>query len=78
MGKSNSKSTVNHNSDPQVRIINTQETHSEVLDHHEFLIVMILIVVVVQLALTLYSLLQRRERKRALKFAKSMNNIAEV
>lgn len=78
MGKANSKSSVNHNADPQIRVINTQEYHGEILENHEFLLYVILVVVVAQLLLTLYILLVRRERKRALKFAKSMDKLAEV
>lgn len=78
MGKSNSKSTVNHNEDPQIRIINNQEIHSETLEKHEFLIYIILAVVIIHLLLTLYTLLKRRERKRALRIARSMDKLAEV
>lgn len=78
MGKANSKSTVNHNEDPQIRVINTQEYHGEILDHHGFLLYVILVVVVAQLLLTLYKLLVRKERKKALKLAKSLDKLAEV
>lgn len=78
MGKSNSKSAVTHNADPQIRIVNNQELHGEILEYHEFLIYIILVVVVVQLLITLYTILQRRERKRAFKHARSINDIADV
>lgn len=70
MGKTSSKSAVTHNVDPQIH----RELHSEKLEHHEFLIYIIL----VQLLIKVYTILQRRERKRAFKLAKSMNNLAEV
>lgn len=78
MGKTQSKSAVTHNADPQIRIINNQETHSEQLDHHETLIYVILAVVVIQLLITLYTLQKKRERKLAFKLAKSLENVADV
>lgn len=78
MGKTSSKSAVTHNADPQIRIENNQNLHSEKLEEHEFILYIILVVVAVQLLITLYTIFQRRERKRAFKLAKSMNNFAEV
>lgn len=78
MGKTSSKSQVTHNADPQVRIINNQEYHNEQLENHEFLLYLILATVVIQLIITLYNMLKRRERKRALRIAKSLDNIADV
>lgn len=78
MGKANSKSTVNHNEDPQIRVINNQEVHGEILEHHQFLIYVILAVVIVQLLLTLYGMLLKRKRKRALQLARSMDKLPEV
>lgn len=78
MGKANSKSAVTHNADPQIRIINMQEEHSEQLEHHEFLLSIILVIVAVQLIVTLYTMLKRHERKRAFKHARSMDNVADV
>lgn len=76
MGKSNSKSAGTRNADPQIRIVDNQELHGEMLEHHESLIYIILAIVVVQLLITLYTILKRREQKRAFKHARSMNNIA--
>lgn len=78
MGKPQSKSQVTHNSDPQIRVINTQEYHGEILDKHECLLYIILVVVLAQLLLSLYILLVKRERKRAIKFAKSVEKLTEV
>lgn len=78
MGKPQSKSQVTHNSDPQIKVINTQEYHCKILDNHEFLLYIILVAVVAQLLLSLYILLVKRERKRAIKFAKSVDNLANV
>lgn len=78
MGKSNSKSEVAHNADPQIRIVNTQEYHSALLEYHEMIIIIVGVVVVTQLMLTLYTMLKRRERKRALRMTKSLENIADV
>lgn len=78
MGKTASKSAVVHNADPQIRIMNTQEIHGEILENHEFVIYLVLGVVITQLLLTLYTMLKRRERKKAIKMAQSMNNVADV
>lgn len=61
MGKTGSKSAVNHQGDPQVRIINTQSVHTEALEKHEVIICIILIVVVLQLILSLYKIIQHRQ-----------------
>lgn len=78
MGKTVSKSDVVHNADPQIRIVNTQEYHTALLEQHELLIYVIAVVVVIHLLLTLYAMLKRRERKRAFAVAKSMERIVEV
>lgn len=78
MGKTSSKSAVTHNADPQIRIINQQNLHSEQLDHHEVLLYAVLFVTMVQLVITLYVLQQKREKRRAYKLAKSLQNVAEV
>lgn len=78
MGKTSSKSDVMHNADPQVRIINNQEYHAEMLQQHETLIYLILGIVATQLLLTLYFMLKKRERNRAFKLAKSVNNLVEA
>lgn len=78
MGNSKSKSDVVHNADPQIRIVNNQNYHSELLEQHELLLFYIAAVVTIQLMLTLYAMLKRRERKRAFKLAKSIENLAEV
>lgn len=78
MGKSQSKSTVAHNADPQIRIINTQEMHSEQLEHHETLIRVILAVVVIQLLITIYKMYKKQTKLQALKAAKSVADLANV
>lgn len=78
MGKTSSKSEVVHNADPQIRIINNQEEHAEQLERHETLICVILVCVVVQLGLTLYMLLRKREEKRAIKRVKSLATLSQV
>lgn len=78
MGKTSSKSAVTHNADPQIRIINNQELHSEQLGQHEQILYIILSIVVMQFLITLYQLQKRRERRLALKLAKSIENVAEV
>lgn len=78
MGKTSSKSEVAHNADPQIRIFNQQQQHGEQLEQHTTLIYIILICVVVQLGLTLYALLRKREQRRAVKRVKSLAALSEV
>lgn len=71
MGKPQSKN-VNQNGDPQDTVIQTQEEHSD--DHRlqELLLWCILVTVVLQLAITLYKQLKKREKKIALNAARSI------
>ena len=78
MGKTQSKSATVHNADPQVKIINNQELHSESLQTHEVMLWVIMCVSLVQLLLTAYEMLKRRINKRALKIAKSLHDISHV
>lgn len=70
MGKSNSKTSQN-SGDPQVNIQNQLEVHEEYHQVHEMKLTIILCVVVVQLAVTLYKMYKRYSRAQALKIAKS-------
>lgn len=54
MGKAQSKSHVEHNNDPQIRIINNQSTHTELIENQEVYLMVILVLVAIQLALTMY------------------------
>lgn len=63
MGKTQSKSEVVHNNDSQVRIINNQTLHTELIENQEFLLLTILVLVVIQLALTIYQLFRRYTNK---------------
>lgn len=70
MGKTQSK---NENGDVQLTtIVQNQENHSE--DHNTQIIIswLILAAVLMQLIITLYTLYKRRERKVAIKAAKSV------
>lgn len=78
MGKTQSKSEVVHNNDPQVRIINNQTLHTELIENQEFLLLTILVLVVIQLALTIYQLFKRYTNNKALKKAKSMVALKEI
>lgn len=78
MGKTNSKSAVTHNADPQIRIVNNQELHGEILENSEVLIYVILVLVVIHLSITLYKILMKKERRRALRYAKSIEELPKV
>lgn len=71
MGKSNSK-TVENSGDPQVIILNQLEAHAEMHVSHEQKLIVIMIVVILQFAMTLYVIYRKHTRKEALKAAKSM------
>lgn len=77
MGKTQSKSesVAVHNADPQIKIFNAQIQHGEQLAHHEVLIYVILVVVVAHLAITLYTLQKKREKRMAFKIARSMESV---
>ena len=74
MGKPQSK-VVSHNGDPQVRIINMQEMHTE---QHELKLYLILGIVIIQLGITIYRLRKKNMRKQAIKTAKSIINLTEL
>lgn len=65
MGKSESKSKVEHNGDPQVRVINKLLLHSEPFENHELLLCLILGVVTNQLALNMYQLFKKYTNQKA-------------
>ena len=52
-----------------IAIINTQDLHTEMLMAHEWKITVILIIVGLQLIITVYVLLLKREKRRAAKLA---------
>lgn len=78
MGAEESKSHVNHNGDQQVKIINTQIEHSELLDDHKFILYMILVVVSINLILRLVTELNNYYNNKAMKKVKSFVTGNEV
>lgn len=78
MGKSNSKSEVIHNADPQIRIINNQELHSD--DHEEQAIKLniILVIVAIQLILVAYKMWHKRVQRKTLSKMKSIADLDKV
>lgn len=77
MGKTQSKNSENVG-DAQVTVIQTQEQHS--IDHEaqQLLLWLILVAVLIQLAIKLYETYKQRERKIALKAARSVAAMNEV
>lgn len=63
MGKTNSKSDVVHNADPQIRIVNNQEIHSEFHEEHAIKLNIILVVVSAQLASCVQNVAQKSTAK---------------
>lgn len=78
MGNEESKSHVNHHGDQQIKIINTQNEHSEKLKDHESILWLILAVVTVNLLLCVAIELKRIFKRKALKKARSMVALTEV
>lgn len=64
--------------DKDVTIIANQELHTIYHDEHEIKLWLILIIVLIQLLLVFYKLLQRRERRRAFKSRRNLDNIADT
>lgn len=78
MGKTQSKSHVEHKNDPQIRIINNQSTHTELIENLEVYLMVILVLVAIQLALTMYQTFKRYTNSKAIKKAKSMVALNEI
>lgn len=78
MGNEESKSTVNHNGDQQVKIINVQSEHSIKLDNHEFMLWIILAVVIGHLLITVVIEVKRYLNKKAFKKARSIISLNEI
>lgn len=78
MGAKESKSKVDHHGDQQIRIINTQQEHSVVLKDHEFVLYLILIIVIVQLAIQVIVLMKNYFDKKALRKARSIIALSDV
>lgn len=77
MGKNQSKST-NNAGDPQVTVINTQEQHTADHEQQSLLLWLILIVVILQLVIKLYETYKKREKRIAMKAARSIASLNVV
>lgn len=78
MGKTNSKSDVVHNADPQIRIVNNQEIHSEFHEEHAIKLNIVLVVVSAQLILVVYKMWRRRVQQKAIRKIKSIAELDKV
>lgn len=76
MGKTQSKSA--NNGDAQVTVIQNQELHSEEHEQQSLMLWLILVVVIMQLVIKLYQMYKNREKKIALKAARSIAAINVV
>lgn len=77
MGKTVSKK-VDNAGDAHVTVVQTQQQHSEEHEAQQFLLYVILVAVIIQLAIKLYETYKQRERKVALKAARSGATVSEV
>lgn len=74
MGKTNSK-PVNNSGDPQFLIQNQLETHAEMHESHDLKLTVIMVIVCLQLAITVYVMYKKHSRREALKVAKSVASL---
>lgn len=72
------KSKVQNTGDPQVQILNQLQLHEEYHSDHDMKLNIIIVVVCIQLIITLCRIYNENAKKRALKAAKSIANIANV
>lgn len=72
MGKTQSKQYNENGEVKLTTIVQNQQTHSEDHEEHTLMLWLILAAVLIQLTITLYTLYKRRERKVAIKAAKSV------
>lgn len=80
MGNNESTSTskVDHHGDQQIKIINNQQTHSEILKDHAFMLYLILGLVIVTLGIQIGVILKNHFDKKAIKKARSMIALNDV
>lgn len=71
MGTTESKSE-DFTGDAQVQVVNRLDAHTDEHEAHEFLLCAILTVVCVKLAITLYQLYVKREKRNALRAARAV------
>lgn len=76
MGKPNSKNE--NNSDNLITVVQNQENHSQDHEQQTLILWLILVAVLFQLAFTLYAAYTKRERKNALRAARSIAAIDAV
>lgn len=72
------KSKVQNTGDPQVQILNQLQLHEEYHSDHDIKLNIIIVLVSIQLIITLYRIYNENAKKRALKAAKSIANIANA
>lgn len=78
MGKTQSKSHVEHNSYPQIRIINKQSIHTELFENQKVYLLVITVLVSIHLALTMYQMFKRYTNTKAMRKAKSLVALNET
>lgn len=79
MGNQKSSPAVKQSGDGEVTIINNQDIHTEFHIGHETKLLIIIAIVSLQLVITIYKFVAKRERRQAAqRMAKSVANLAEV
>lgn len=79
MGNEKSSPKVTQNGDHDINIINTQEVHTNFHIDHEQKLLIIMILVIIQLSITVYKLLAKREKRKVIRNnARSMANLNEI
>lgn len=78
MGSEESKAQVQHNGDSHIEFVNTQLEHTTKLDANSLMLWIILAVVALQLAITMWLEVHRHIRKNVAKKASKLVKLAEV
>lgn len=79
MGNKKSSPKTEQSGDSDVNIINTQDFHTELHLDHELKLWVIIFLISLQLAVTVYKVIAKRERKKAARMmARSIAHLNEV
>lgn len=76
MGSEESKAHVEHNGDSHIDIINMQSEHSEKFEENKLMLQIILAIVAVQFAITMYNTVKKYIQKKTQKKAEELVSVA--
>ena len=77
MGKTQSKA-ISQSGDPQVTVIQNQEVHTQMHEDHEIKLWIILALLCILVLFKIQSVYKKRERKTAIKAARSVAALSDV